>query len=251
MTAGPDILSGYSSDLYNVPTYAPNTSSYVGNSINDLAASDPTGAVPKNSFLQNVQAKVGDITSPGGLGKWAQNLYSTNGQIDGNKLKDLVKMGILISDASGPTPYQLNQQAAGMPGTQNSSLYGPTQGPSLSATGPKISRGPLSNQVLFKNNYEPTRYARGGALRAALPGSPGPAGPVQGNNPGQSDTVPAMLSHGEFVLPSDVVSHLGDGNNNAGALKLHAFMRGIRKHKGAGPGLPPVAKPIASYMGGV
>jgi hypothetical protein len=39
----------------------------------------------------------------------------------------------------------------------------------------------------------------------------------------------AALSHGEFVIPADVVSHLGNGNSEAGADKLYQMMARIRK----------------------
>lgn len=40
---------------------------------------------------------------------------------------------------------------------------------------------------------------------------------------------PAKLSHGEFVIPADVVSHLGNGNSDAGAKKLYEMMARVRK----------------------
>ena len=40
---------------------------------------------------------------------------------------------------------------------------------------------------------------------------------------------PAALSDGEFVIPADVVSHLGNGNSNAGATELYGMMDKIRK----------------------
>jgi hypothetical protein len=43
------------------------------------------------------------------------------------------------------------------------------------------------------------------------------------------DTQAAKLSHGEFVIPADVVSHLGNGNSDAGAKKLYSMMAKIRK----------------------
>jgi hypothetical protein len=39
---------------------------------------------------------------------------------------------------------------------------------------------------------------------------------------------PAALSHGEFVIPADVVSHMGNGNSEAGAKKLYQMMDKIR-----------------------
>jgi len=38
----------------------------------------------------------------------------------------------------------------------------------------------------------------------------------------------AALSHGEFVIPADVVSHLGNGNSEAGAESLYKMMDRIR-----------------------
>ena len=43
------------------------------------------------------------------------------------------------------------------------------------------------------------------------------------------------LSDGEFVIPADVVSHLGNGNSNAGAAFLHDFMKDIRQERTGNP----------------
>jgi len=56
---------------------------------------------------------------------------------------------------------------------------------------------------------------------------------VKGDGDGTSDSVPAMLASGEFVIPADVVSGLGNGDNDAGAKVLDEFMMAIRKHKRA------------------
>lgn len=62
-------------------------------------------------------------------------------------------------------------------------------------------------------------------------------GYLEGDTDGQADLVPgdidgvqeALLSHGEFVLPADVVAILGNGNSNAGAEALDEFMKSVRK----------------------
>ena len=41
-------------------------------------------------------------------------------------------------------------------------------------------------------------------------------------------TQPAALSDGEFVIPADVVSHLGNGNSDAGAKVLTEMMDKVR-----------------------
>lgn len=42
---------------------------------------------------------------------------------------------------------------------------------------------------------------------------------------------PAALSDGEFVVPADVVSHLGNGNSDAGATQLYSMMDRVRKKR--------------------
>ena len=67
-------------------------------------------------------------------------------------------------------------------------------------------------------------------------------GYLNGSTDGMADEVPATiggdqpaaLSDGEFVITADVVSHLGNGNSEAGAKILEGFMRDIRK-KRTGP----------------
>lgn len=73
---------------------------------------------------------------------------------------------------------------------------------------------------------------------------------VKGRGDGTSDSVPAMLASGEFVIPADVVSGLGNGDNDAGAKVLDSFMEEIRKHKRGGSPreLPPDSKGPLSYL---
>ena len=60
---------------------------------------------------------------------------------------------------------------------------------------------------------------------------------LSGGGDGMSDSIPARidgkqearLSDSEFVVPADVVSHLGNGSSKAGAKKLYAMMDRIRK----------------------
>lgn len=72
---------------------------------------------------------------------------------------------------------------------------------------------------------------------------------IAGDTNGQDDKIQALLSDGEYVIPADVVAHLGDGNNTAGAKKLDMGLKKIRKHKGGVINkLPPKAKSLASYL---
>lgn len=87
--------------------------------------------------------------------------------------------------------------------------------------------------------YHP-HYAAGGSIDSYNLG-----GYAHGGNPrlldgpgdGMSDSIPAIIGHkqparlaqGEFVVPADVVSHLGNGSTDAGAKHLYSMMDNIRK----------------------
>jgi hypothetical protein len=73
---------------------------------------------------------------------------------------------------------------------------------------------------------------------------------VKGGGTGTSDSIPAMLATGEFVIPADVVSGLGDGDNDSGAKVLDEFLAVIRKHKRAADSreLPPDSKGPLAYL---
>jgi hypothetical protein len=60
---------------------------------------------------------------------------------------------------------------------------------------------------------------------------------LKGPGDGMSDSIPATiagkrparLATDEFVVPADVVSHLGNGSSDAGAKQLYAMMEKVRK----------------------
>lgn len=62
-------------------------------------------------------------------------------------------------------------------------------------------------------------------------------GYLDGPGDGMSDSIPATIANkqparladGEFVVPADVVSHLGNGSTKAGAQRLYAMMDKVRK----------------------
>jgi hypothetical protein len=58
----------------------------------------------------------------------------------------------------------------------------------------------------------------------------GPGDGMSDSIPGViADKQPARLADGEFVVPADVVSHLGNGSTDAGAKQLYAMMDKVRK----------------------
>jgi hypothetical protein len=77
----------------------------------------------------------------------------------------------------------------------------------------------------------PRGMAQGGIVNAM------PRAYLNGSSDGMGDQVPAMidnqrpasLSHGEMVIPADVVSHMGNGNSDAGAKQFYDMMDRVRK----------------------
>jgi hypothetical protein len=78
---------------------------------------------------------------------------------------------------------------------------------------------------------------------------------LKGPGDGMSDNIPASiagkqparLADGEFVVPADVVSHLGNGSTDAGAKQLYAMMNRVRKARTGNPKQGKQIKP-AKYM---
>jgi len=77
---------------------------------------------------------------------------------------------------------------------------------------------------------------------------------VQGGGTGRSDSIPAKLSDGEYVIDAETVALLGDGSSKAGAQRLDQFRANIRKQKGKalsqGKFSPDARAPEQYLMGG-
>jgi len=94
--------------------------------------------------------------------------------------------------------------------------------------------GPLSRFKYDPDLYKPY-FASGGI--ASLGGYSDGGRMLRGPGDGMSDNIPATiggkqparLADGEFVVPADVVSHLGNGSTDAGAKQLYSMMNKVRK----------------------
>ncbi len=91
----------------------------------------------------------------------------------------------------------------------------------------------FSGQGISNLGDDTEGLAQGGL--ASLPQSQGYY--LGGTTDGMADRIPAningsqpaALSDGEFVMPADVVSHLGNGNSDAGAKVLYSMMDRVRQ----------------------
>jgi hypothetical protein len=70
------------------------------------------------------------------------------------------------------------------------------------------------------------QFAEGGTPRFLSGGGDGMSDSIPATI---NDKQPARLADGEFVIPADVVSHLGNGSSKAGAKQLYSMMDKIRK----------------------
>jgi len=94
----------------------------------------------------------------------------------------------------------------------------------LPKTGIKSLGGDMSDMAAAGGMASLGGYSDGGRM-------------LKGPGDGMSDSIPASIANkqparladGEFVVPADVVSHLGNGSTDAGARKLYAMMDNIRK----------------------
>jgi len=107
----------------------------------------------------------------------------------------------------------------------------------LSQYAPAVSTGQMGpqQQTLTVNGM-----AQGGIASVAPQGQGyylgGPTDGMADQIPATIDNrQPAALSDGEFVIPADVVSHLGNGNSNSGAQHLYGMMDKVRKARTGNP----------------
>lgn len=68
----------------------------------------------------------------------------------------------------------------------------------------------------------PQQYAEGGMTEREYPRK---NGAINGPGTGTSDSIPAMLSDGEFVFTAKAVRAMGDGSRRKGAKRMYALMR--------------------------
>jgi len=110
-------------------------------------------------------------------------------------------------------------------------IAGLNQGPLDQNPNPIMVGGPSSNmQAMAAGGSTLGGYSDGGRL-------------LKGPGDGMSDNIPARigrkqparLAEGEFVVPADVVSHLGNGSTDAGAKQLYAMMNKVRHARTGNP----------------
>jgi hypothetical protein len=117
--------------------------------------------------------------------------------------------------------------------------------PTASRRPGQLDLGPVGGEKGKYDNQESVLAAQGGIMGYNLGGYASGGNPrlLRGPGDGMSDNIPATiadrqparLADGEFVVPADVVSHLGNGSTEAGAKILHQMMDKVRVARTGNP----------------
>ena len=98
-------------------------------------------------------------------------------------------------------------------------------------------RAPAQENQLYAANpqqYQPNMTRPSGIAGLAMGGYPRKTGQISGPGTETSDSVPAMLSDGEFVMTARAVRGLGKGDRREGAKKMYALMHQLERNAARG-----------------
>jgi hypothetical protein len=184
---------------------------------------DPNAGADNSAMLQSVmgamqpmQGMQGSTTAQGQIPD--QNNDSLIAQVTANLRADPNYQptnpieASIVKQIKGNDPMQ-----QGQPSLQGLGSIAPSE-PMAPSYAPSVAMGP----TYFAGMNAPRGMARGGYL--------------DGAGDGMSDSIPATiegkqparLADGEFVVPADVVSHIGNGSSKAGSKRLYAMLDKVR-----------------------
>ena len=137
------------------------------------------------------------------------------------------------ANTSGPKDASSFYTLPGQPGQQGQTQdqSGQSGLPSLTAGQAPAPSQPIQPQFSPTQAAAPIDYSQMSTPYMAK------GGYLDGQGDGMSDSIPATiegkqparLADGEFVVPADVVSHIGNGSSKAGSQRLYAMLNKIRK----------------------
>ena len=217
------------------PFRGPNATSAIGNSEMINSAGNAGGGGPSNQEIRNQMMGTNTV---GGSGNAA-----TGGNPKPSFFErgiDVVKDFMVNPDETGLKKYSglistagvaaaiLAAQQAGDQLAFGDYVYDPAQNVYLRGS-ETIDQNTFYNALSDYYNSggtsysddttSPVGYAQGGGTEF-----PRQTGKIDGPGTGQSDSIPAMLSDGEFVMTKQAVVGLGNGSRDKGTKKLYSFM---------------------------
>jgi hypothetical protein len=198
---------------------ASNTLNQTSN-LGGMATTAATGASP---FMEGFGRVMDDPMEFLSQNKWSVGTPIAMAGLAGLEPSDLYPVGDLVEDKFDPRAT-LNLGGKSklrlLAGGGIASLYSNPDG-TVAQNTPAEGYGAARLNNLSDMQF--SGYKRGGFL--------------DGPGDGMSDSIPATiegkqparLADGEFVIPADVVSHLGNGSTKAGAKQLYSMMDRVRK----------------------
>ena len=215
--------------------------SFVSPNMMSSSAKSSTGMFGPNA-LQNKLYGIEQVANPStlvgnlneGMTTGAGKSSGLGGFFDDFTMKD----AFLVSSLGGAALQALDKPEEGTPqrdpigGTILGSVSSPTTDKVYDVTNP-IEMAEYNEEIskFYDDDFkyeveEPVRAAHGGAMYGHdKMGYDTPiTGEVSGPGTGTSDSVPARLSDGEFVLTADAVRGAGGGDRDVGAARLYDMM---------------------------
>ena len=187
--------------------------------------------IPSTTEMENLIKQAENDTKAGGIMSGSGNPFGTQaGESRGETfLEKLGLKNLSGSDLLKGLAAAYMAKKAYDEGQQKKAAAEATKGVSIGKNAPVTATRVSGKGV---------RYSAMGGLQSLAQGGKSSLPPryLDGHTDGMADKVPAhidnrrpaALSDGEFVVPADVVSHLGNGNSTAGAKRLYEMMDRIR-----------------------
>jgi hypothetical protein len=213
-------------------------------SFSDLAAVDYVNSMSPSQWNSYANA-IMDKAKGSGAGSTIASLLGAGilqgtGLLSGSQQKSGYQGGIPSLTATRqqlPIDYNADRRPGSMGRRYFTDMV---YAPKAAAPAPVAPQAPVAPVAPPQQEYvnDLGGNAQGGMIGYAQGGIANLGYYLGGATDGMADKIPAKiegkqqakLSHGEFVIPSDVVSALGSGNSSAGAKVLYDMMDRVRQH---------------------
>jgi hypothetical protein len=195
-----------------------------------LAAYEKTAGAPEFIRQRAYDEAIKEAT-PGVIRKYAPLAVAGLGIMSltgGFKAPESVKPG-LIPQQTGYDLYKQDPERYGVTVPAATTTYAPASYGNMYTT-PLVRRMPAG----YMPEQGVRRFAEGGSasekdyptdMDEYIPMD----GPIDGPGTGTSDSIPAMLSDGEFVFTAKAVRNMGNGSRREGAKRMYALMKQLEE----------------------
>jgi hypothetical protein len=239
----PDFKGSTATPNIYKPTYPTYAAGGIMNAGPVQAMSDQNNAMGYQQAMAATGGQVANFVKGGRTGSMTDSLDYYKSMMDGKAPaapSDRADVGI-FRDSDPDTMYQDALTAAQIRNAKVNKRASLSV-PSMKRPTP-MGRINLAAPGIKSSDKEDVKEAAAGGIMGAssLGGYAAGGSPrlLRGPGDGMSDNIPAVigkkqparLADGEFVVPADVVSHLGNGSTEAGAKRLHEMMNKVRRDR--------------------